>query len=110
MAISTHQPCPYGRQSGRTQWMIDQICDAVADGQPKSRVFGHTRRFSIEHLKPRVIEGLQKRGLQVKKTKPDRIESEGSVIEFCGIEESPIRFRGTQGFGEFVDHLADGEQ
>ena len=104
------QPCPPPvRQSGRTQWMIDQLCDAVAEGQPKCRVLGHTMAFTLNHLKPRVMEALRKRGLKIDRVTKDRIEAEGSVILFSSTSMPEECFRGLRGWGEFVDHYADGE-
>ena len=103
------QPYPTGRGSGRTQWMIDQLCDAVAEGQPKCRVLGHTMDFSLRHLKSRVIEALQKRGLKIDRVTRDSIEAEGSVILFSSTSLPECYHRGLRGWGEFVDHYADGE-
>lgn len=97
------------RGSGRTQWMIDHLCDAVAAGQPLSRVFGHTLHFAIRHLRPRIIQGLEERGLVIDRSSRDRIEVEGRVILFFSTQMSEDRMRGCQGFGDFVDHYADGE-
>lgn len=108
----TTKPCPPAiRGSGRTQWMIDQLCDAVAEGQPKSRVWGHTMDFAWNHLRPLVMQGLQKRGLEITRVVKCRhlIEVEGSIIQFHSKKEEEYVTQGTRGFGEFVDHFADGE-
>lgn len=89
--------------------MIDQLCDAVAEGQPKCRVLGHTIQFSQGQLKNRVLEALHKRGLKIDRVTRDKIEVEGSVILFSSTSMPEEHFRGLRGWGEFVDHYADGE-
>lgn len=108
----TNQPCPPPvRRSGRTQWMIDQLCDAVEEGQSKCLVVGHTMQFALDHLKPRVMEAIQKRGLKIDRVFRERIEVESSVILFKNPEriEHEQFHRGNPGWGEFIDHYADGE-
>lgn len=97
------------RNSGRTQWMIDQLCDAVVSGQPKCRVYGHTLDFTLRVLKPRVIKELQKRGMKIDRISYERIDVEGTVILFSSTNLSKNYYRGFLGFGHFVDHYAAGE-
>ena len=103
--------CPTGRGSGRTQWMIDQLCDAIADGQPKARVWGHTMDFALNGLRPRIIDGLKARGVRITSVYRNRIVADGSLIVFASIGPiSAMEVLGTRGFGEFVDHFAEGEE
>ena len=91
------------RGCGKTQQMIDVLCDAVVEGQPKSWVWGHTHDFVVNNLKPRIIKALEERGLVVNQH-ADRIEVEGSTIIFSGVCDLYKR-RGCRGFGDFVDHF-----
>ena len=96
-----------GRGEGKTQFLIDALCDAIAEGQPKARVWAHSMQFAIEHLQPRVVEGLKQRGLTIDKVARGRIEVEGSVIVFHCASDGAKMTNGARGFGEFVDHSAD---
>lgn len=90
--------------------MIDQLCDVVALGQPRSRVFAHTMDAALHELKPRIIEGLKRRGLKIDaSSRCDRIFAEGSEILLCSTDLPKSRMKGFHGYGDFVDHFADGE-
>ncbi len=95
----------YCKNTNKTQWMIDILCDAVVEGQPKAWVWGHTQDYAVNELQPRVIDALKKRGLTVKQIRNDRIEVDGSIIIFSGVHGINKR-RGCRGFGDFVDHHA----
>lgn len=75
-------PFNTGRQSGRTTWMVKQLCDAVEEGQPYSIVFGKDNAQVSHHLIPKVIDELENRGLQVIVKSKQKIEVEGSEINF----------------------------
>lgn len=114
------------RQTGRTAWMVKELCDAIELGQPKARVFAHSFRFIYQNLIPWIRNELFERGLDVRIVSPIKIEAEESVIMFFSldnIDSSPPseycirprdvsnegnRLRGLgKGWGDFVDHLAE---
>jgi hypothetical protein len=104
--VTEFPACPVGRGSGRTQWMIERLCESIQAGQPKSLVFGHSYDFTIHHLKPRVIDKLKSLGMEVIVKNQDTIEVEGSVVIFCGAY-NPKKVFGIRGAGHFYDHFYD---
>ena len=96
-----------GRQTGNTQFLIDELCNAVLAGQPFRLVVGHSVEFIRKQLHPRVCGELIVRGLHVVTVTDWRIEVEGSIIEFvpaCNLERSLC---GKRGWGIFIDHDAE---
>lgn len=50
------------RRTGSTQFLIDELVDSIALGQPKSIVWCHNRKY-IPQMKTRVIEALEAGGI-----------------------------------------------
>ena len=88
--------------------MIDRLVDAVIEGQPKCRVVGATEVLTREHLMPRVREALKAAGLPIEQRRWDMLLVDGSEVRFVPVSQIQRECRGTQGFGEFWDHWADG--
>lgn len=110
MVNHTYNDCPPPiRRSGRTNWMINQLCDVVANGQPKSMVFGHSENFTLNHLKPMIINELKKRGIKIDSVSKYKIIAEESIILLSSMSTKKESLRGYRGFGIFIDHYADGE-
>lgn len=97
-------PMPEGLRSGRTQWMIERLCDAVTFGQPKSRVFGWNTRYALEVLKPRIVKELESRGFIAQQVSKDTLIVDDSIIKLCSMQTPREAYIGTQGWGEFYDH------
>ena len=89
------------RNSGRTQWMIDRLVEAVAEGQPYSRVVGRTMDYAIRILLPRVAIRAEAAGLEVRRCRQDTLEIGGCRVEFCSDEFVERKRLGTRGYREF---------
>ena len=97
---------PYGKRgSGRTQWMIDQIVDAVKDGQPRCLVVGQNMGQSLDQLMPRIAKALKSAGLKVQAYR-ERLEVEKSTVLFTSREFVDQKRLGMRA-GEFWDHWAE---
>ena len=101
--VADAPPCPVGSRSGRTQWMIDRLVDAVREGQPACVVVGHSWEFVEGQLRQRVCDSLQAAGMVVT-TQPwtDEIVCEGTSITFA----IPSDMRKQIHAAEFWDHCA----
>ena len=77
---------PYGtpRQSGRTQFTVDQVVDAIVNGQPYCQVVG--RYFSQMNdyggIIHRIIDALEAVGVTVKHTRRYEYNCDGSMLTF----------------------------
>lgn len=96
-----------GKRSGRTQMMIDELVDAVVQGQPRSVVVGHTMQYAIGGLLPRVANALKEKWIPIEIRNAVIIVDRDQSIEFT----SPILardMRGKRNTGFFWDHFSDG--
>lgn len=99
-------PCPSGRGSGRTQWMIDRLSEAVEAGQPFSIVVGQTWDQVVWHLRPRIIEKLLRRGINpTPMPYSENLDCDGCLVMFSTPEKIEQDSRGVRA-GEFWDHYA----
>lgn len=100
---------PADRGTGRTQRMIDELCDAVVAGQPRSIVVAHNHQFALS-LCSRVIDGLHKRGLRDGVGYEYRVwgqlDVEGGWVRFVALEDYRKTTEGLGPCGEFWDHEA----
>ena len=90
------------RRTGATQFLIDELVDSIALGQPKSIVWCHSRKYTPQ-IKTRVIEALEARGLPLDLIEKDMIMCAGSEIRFMSEGQNT---RGLHGYGDFIDHYA----
>ena len=96
------------RGSGRTQFMIDSLVEAVIAGSPTNIVFGHSLQFIRGNLYDRVIKSLEDKDMEVERVNHSRLLCEGSVILFMSTEEPIHKLRGIRG-SHFVDHHCAGK-
>lgn len=94
-------------KTGRTQRMIDELVEAVVEGQPRSLVVAVTEH-NARDISSRVLDALSTRGMVVGVCERGRrLEVEGSTIWFAGRDRVIGRhFAGVCGLGEFWDHAA----
>lgn len=105
--VANDPPCPSGRGSGRTQWMIDRLSEAIEDGQPYSIVVGQNWDQVVWHLRPRIIEKLLRRGIEPKSIPGgESLDCDGSIIHFS-TPETIERDRCGVRAGEFWDHYPE---
>lgn len=100
-------PCPNGRGSGRTQWMIDRLSEAIEAGQPYSIVVGQNWDQVVWHLRPRIIEKLLRRGIEPKSIPGgEDLDCDGSIVYFSTPDTIERDRCGTRA-GEFWDHYPE---
>lgn len=97
---------PAGRGSGRTQWMIDRLAEAVKAGQPYSFVIGRDFKHATELFR-RVAETFGRDSIETFFRRKE-IVFDGSRIVFVSRHQFEERRQGHRGYGEFWDHWADG--
>lgn len=105
--VMDHPPCPVGPRSGRTQWMIDRLLDAITEGQPRSVVVGMNSDHAANCLLPRVMRSMIDRRLSFKRVDIMTLDCDGSIITFSSPEQA-IKNKGKWTSGEFWDHSWEG--
>ena len=102
------------RGTGRTQFMIDQLCDAVAEGQPQSLVIVHDNAFG-RYVTSRILDSLAKRGMassysyargEIRALAENDRLCDASVIRVIP-STNRRAFEGMSGWGKFFDHEAE---
>lgn len=90
---------------GNTELLIDELCQAVADGQPRSIVISHNTNYWVSTLRPRIARVLTERhGLEVVPLGDDGLFVDGSIIEFASAQTALHKIRSRRGYGVFIDH------
>jgi hypothetical protein len=94
------------RGTGRTQFMIDELIDAVLDGQPLCRVVAHNKNYAKD-LMFRVANDLSERGLRYRSTHDFRLYVMNTEITFHSSAEMDNFMRGREHYDcQFWDHHA----
>ena len=102
---------PAKRNAGRTTWMVNQLIDAIKQGQPQSVVVGHNWDFVTHHLRDMVLDKMRENGLEIELLdwRRRRMVVEGCTVHFTTSNELERFMCGRRGVGVFEDHYACGE-
>lgn len=101
-------PFPTGRQSGRTQWMIDRLVEAIEDGEPRCYVVARNYE-GARLLMLRAVESIHDKGISITPRGDLTLEAKSSIVEFTTTHQlTDNKRRGNRRFIEFWDHLAEG--
>ena len=82
-------------------WLAEQVCDAVAEGQPRCVVLGKTMDWCLNTMRPKIISGLQKRNLALTLPRGYRLYVDGSTIIFTTPQLRESHLAGVHGYGIF---------
>ena len=90
------------RKIGSTEFLINELCDSIALGQPKSIVWSHNTQYKHQ-MKSRIIGELDSRGIVVDLVDKDTILCAGCEVRFMTKNQNN---KGLHGYGDFIDHYA----
>jgi len=103
--------CPYGRQSGRTAWMLTHLVNAVLEGQPHSVVLSITN-LHRKFLMTMFARMCHRNGIPARLGRNNCYDVEGSNVTFLTLSEFTEAYArsGYRNAGIFEDHFTAGEQ